>query len=141
MKDNTARETEKTKLSVYVLPETRARIDSLYKEKGFSCRSDFIESAINFFCGYLTAENYSDYFPEVIVSTVQGSLDSFENRMASILFKNAVELAMMMHITAANFRIDQDTLSRLRGKCVNDVKRLNGRIDFEDAVKYQKGDE
>ena len=47
----------------------------------------------------------------------------------------------MMHITAANFRIDQDTLSRLRGKCVNDVKRLNGRIDFEDAVKYQKGDE
>ena len=37
--------------------------------------------------------------------------------------------------------IDQDTLSRLRGKCVNDVKRLNGRIDFEDAVKYQKGDD
>ena len=65
----------------------------------------------------------------------------FENRISSLLFKNAVELAMMMHITAANFRIDQDTLSRLRGKCVNDVKRLNGRIDFEDAVKYQKGDD
>ena len=72
---------------------------------------------------------------------MQGTLDTFENRMASLLFKNAVELSMMMHITAANFRIDQDTLSRLRGKCVNDVKRLNGRIDFEDAVKYQKGDE
>lgn len=31
------------------------------------------------------------------------------------------------------------TLSRLRGKCVNEVKRLNGKISFDDAVRYQKG--
>ena len=55
------------------------------------------------------------------------------------MFKYAVELAMMMHVTAASFRVDEDTLSRLRGKCVNDVKKLNGRITFDDAVKYQKG--
>ena len=46
---------------------------------------------------------------------------------------------MMMHVTAANFRVDEDTLSRLRGKCVAEVKRLNGSISFEDAVRYQKG--
>ena len=46
---------------------------------------------------------------------------------------------MMMHVTAASFRVDEDTLSRLRGKCVNDVKKLNGRITFDDTVRYQKG--
>ena len=59
--------------------------------------------------------------------------------MASLLFKYAVELAMMMHVSAANFRVDEDTLSRLRGKCVNEVKRVNGQISFDDAVRYQKG--
>ena len=34
----------------------------------------------------------------------------------------AVELDMLMHVTAANFRVDEDTLSRLRGKCVKEVK-------------------
>lgn len=130
---------DKNKFALWMYPETLERVEKLYQEDGCKSRSEFIEKAINFYCGYLTAENYKEYFPEVIVSTVQGALDSFENRMASLMFKCAVELAMMMHVTAASFRVDEDTLSRLRGKCVNDVKRLNGRITFDDAVKYQKG--
>ena len=51
----------------------------------------------------------------------------------------SIELAMTMHVSAANFRVDEDTLARLRGKCVNEVKRLNGKISFDDAVRYQKG--
>ena len=131
----------KNKYMLYARPETIEKAEALYKAEGSKSRSEFIEHAIEFYSGYVNSNNSLDYFPEVIVSSVQGTLSTFENRIASLLFKNAVELAMMMHITAANFRIDQDTLSRLRGKCVSDVKRLNGRIDFEDAVKYQKGDE
>jgi len=135
------RESGKRKFSLWVHPSTLEKADRLYKTDNCKSLSEFIEKAILFYSGYVSAEDCRDFFPEVIVTTMQGTLDTFENRMASLLFKNAVELSMMMHITAANFRIDQDTLSRLRGKCVNDVKRLNGRIDFEDAVKYQKGDE
>lgn len=131
----------KNKYMLYARPETIEKAETLYKSEGSKSRSEFIEHAIDFYSGYINSNYSLDYFPEVIVSSVQGTLSTFENRIASLLFKNAVELAMMMHITAANFRIDQDTLSRLRGKCVNDVKRLNGRIDFEDAVKYQKGDD
>lgn len=130
---------DKNKFALWIYPETLERVEKLYRGDGCKSRSEFIEKTINFYCGYLTAENYKEYFPEVIVSTVQGALDSFENRMASLMFKCAVELEMMMHVTAASYRVDEDTLSRLRGKCVNDVKRLNGRITFDDAVKYQKG--
>ena len=132
-------EENKKKFALWIHPSAMEKVERLYQLDNCRSKSEFIEKAINFYCGYLTAENYKEYFPEVIVSTVQGALDSFENRMASLMFKYAVELAMMMHVTAASFRVDEETLSRLRGKCVNDVKRLNGRINFDDAVKYQKG--
>lgn len=132
-------EENKKKFALWIHPSAMEKVERLYQLDNCRSKSEFIEKAINFYCGYLTAENYKEYFPEVIVSTVQGALDSFENRMASLMFKYAVELAMMMHVTAASFRVDDDTLSRLRGKCVNDVKKLNGRITFDDAVKYQKG--
>ena len=132
-------EENKKKFALWIHPSAMEKVERLYQLDNCRSKSEFIEKAINFYCGYLTAENYKEYFPEVIVSTVQGTLDSFENRMASLMFKYAVELAMMMHVTAARFRVDEDTRSRLRGKCVNDVKKLNGRITFDDAVKYQKG--
>ena len=132
-------EENKKKFALWIHPSAMEKVERLYQLDNCRSKSEFIEKAINFYCGYLTAENYREYFPEVIVSTVQGALDSFENRMASLMFKYAVELAMMMHVTAASFQIDEETLSRLRGMCVNDVKRLNGRITFDDAVKYQKG--
>ena len=44
----------------------------------------------------------------------KGMLDLFENRMASLIFKLAVELSMFMHVTAATNEIDEESLSRLR---------------------------
>ena len=130
----------KEKLSVYVSPGTREKINALYKVHGFGCRSDFIESAINFYCGFVTANDCLDYYPAVIVSAVKGAMDSFENRISSLVFKQSVELAMLMNIMAATYNVDEDTLYKLRAKCVSEVKRLNGRISFEDVVRYQKGD-
>ncbi len=129
----------KRKFGLWVHPETLKKVDSTYKEDNCKSRSEFIENAINFYCGYIKSNQCLDYYPEVIVSSVKGVLDGFEDRMASLLFKNAVEQSMLMHIAAANFRIDENVLSRLRGKCVDDVKKLHGRISFEDVVKYQKG--
>ena len=130
---------QKTKIGVYLTPDTIAKVESLYKDDNAESRSIFIERAINFYCGYLTAENYREYFPSVILSTVKGTLDSFENRMAGLLFKMAVELSMMLHVTAANSEIDEESLTQLQGLCVSEVKRLNGKVSFEDARRFQKG--
>lgn len=130
----------KKKFALWVHPTALEKVERLYRLDNCRSKSEFIEKAILFYSGYVVSQDGRDYFPEAIVSTVQGSLDSFENRMASLMFKNAVELAMLMHIAAANFHVNEETLSRLRGKCVNDVKRLNGHISFDDAVKYQKGE-
>lgn len=129
----------KKKFALWTYPDTLERVEKLYRDEGCKSKSEFIEKAINFYCGYITAQNYSDYYPSVIVSTVKGTLDSFENRMASLLFKMSVELSMMLHVTASNNDIDEKTLSMLRGMCVKEVSRIRGTVSFDDAVKFQKG--
>ena len=130
---------KKQKFALWVYPETLKKIENNYRDDNCRSKSEFIEKAILFYTGYLTANDYRGYFPNVIVSTVKGSLDSMENRMASLLFKMAVELSMVLHVTAATNEIDDTTLSRLRGMCVEEVKRLHGSVSMEDAVKFQKG--
>lgn len=129
----------KQKFALKISPEVLDMVEKHYKEDGCGCRSEFMEKAILFYCGYLTAEDYRGYFPNVIVSAMQGTLDSLENRMANLLFKNTVELAMVLHVLAATQGIEEETLVDLRRMCVEDVKKINGTISLSDAVKFQKG--
>ena len=59
--------------------------------------------------------------------------------MSRLIFKLAVELAMTMNIIASANEIDRETLTKLRGECVKEVKRLNGSFSFDDAYDWQKG--
>ena len=57
----------------------------------------------------------------------------------SPLFKVAVELGAITHMLAAVHDIDDDTMIKLRAMCTDEVKRINGIINFEKAVRYQRG--
>lgn len=131
---------KKIRIPLWIYPSTEEKILKNYEADNCKSSSEFIEKAILFYCGYLASEEYKPYLPNVLVSTMQGSLDSFEDRMATLLFKIAVELSMILHVTAASNQIDEDTLSRLRGLCVNEVKRLRGSVRLDDAVRFQNGE-
>ena len=132
---------EKKKYAFYASPGQMKRIEQLYEADGCKSKTEFIEKAVDFYCGYLTAKDYKEYLPDIILTTIKGSLDAFETRMARSLFKLAVEVSLLMHIVAGTNDVDEDTLESLRGKCVQDCKKINGSISFEDAVKYQYGDD
>ncbi len=129
----------KSKFALWIYPETMEKVESLYQGDNCRSKSEFIEKAVNFYCGYLSAEKASDYLPDTIISAVRGSLDSLENRMANLLFKNAVEISMLLHVIAATNDVDDETLSSLRALCVQSVKKIHGTIRMEDAVRFQKG--
>ena len=131
---------KKIRIPLWIYPSVEDRIMKNFEVDNCKSPSEFIEKAIIFYCGYLASEEYKQYLPNVLVSTMQGSLDSFEDRMATLLFKIAVELCMVLHVTAATNQIDEDTLSRLRGLCVNEVKRLRGSVRLDDAVRFQNGE-
>ena len=134
-------DSRKKKFALWIYPETMEKIEREYKGDNCRSKSEFIEKAILFYTGFLAAKDYRNYLPNVVVSTMKGSLDSLENRMASLLFKLAVEIDMLLHVTAATEDIDEESLSRLRGMCVREVKGLHGKVTLEDAVRYQKGED
>lgn len=130
---------KKIRVPLWIYPSVQEKVESNYKKDNCKSQSAFIEKAILFYCGYLTAENYREYFPSIIVSTIKGSLDLFEDRIASLLFKLAVELSMSLHVTAATNEINGEALSKLRAMCVSEVKKIHGSISFDEAFDFQKG--
>lgn len=48
---------------------------------------------------------------------------------------------MMMNVLAAGMEISDEDLRQLRVRAVREVKQTNGRINFKDAIDYQRGEE
>ena len=74
----------------------------------------------------------------MITETVKAEIKGTEQRLARLLFKVAVELGKISNMLAAMNDVDEETLRQLQGMCVNEVRKINGIISYEDAVRFQK---
>ena len=126
----------KKRTTIWLSQDVMDRLDEMTKMDDSKSRSEFIERAIKFY-DRSTLEN--QYLPVAISSAVQGTVKSSEDRISKLLYKNTVELSMVMNVLSAIADVDNDTLKKLRVKCMNEVKATNGKISFEDINKYQKG--
>ena len=100
--------------------------------------SDFIAEAIEFYSGFLSNQNDTSFLPDAVADSMTKVMDPFTRKQGTLLFKIAVELTVLQNIIAANTQIDEATLQRVRGICVNEVKKLNGMITFDEAVRWQE---
>ena len=132
-------EDNKARIPLWLYPDTIRKADELFPKDNCKSRSEFIEKAIIFYSGYITSGENNKFLPSAITSSLAGIVENSENRMARLLFKLAVEMSMMMNVLASNAEIDETLLQKLRGKCINDVKKTTGSINLDEAVKYQKG--
>lgn len=139
MSENNKRKEPKRKFALWVKESSHDLVRKLYKSDNCSSQSEFIEKAILFYAGYLSAEENKSYLPNVVTSTLKSIVAESDNRQNRMLFKLSVEMAMMMNVIAAIQDIDKISLERLRGECVKEVKRLNGSFSFDDAVDWQRG--
>lgn len=128
----------KVKFALWAYPETLLDVKSHYKHDNCKSQSEFIEKAIKFYIGYLDEEKSVNYISPMITETVKAQIKGTEQRLARLLFKVAVELGKLSHITAAMNDVDDETLHSLHAMCVNEVRRINGIIDYEDASEYQQ---
>jgi metal-responsive CopG/Arc/MetJ family transcriptional regulator len=128
---------KRVRVGITILQEAIECADRNLKIANCKSRSEFIEKAISFYAGYLSANAHTDFLANVITTLVAGTVSVTENRLARLQFKEAVELAKLSHMLAAVSDVDDDTLRRLHVRCVDEVKRINGVVKFEDAVQYQ----
>ena len=128
----------KKRTAVWLSPGVIRRMDSWLEEDNCSTRSEFIEKALRFYMGYLATEDTSEYLSQALVDTLQGIVADNSNRLRTMIFKWCVELNMMGHTIAAHFRADPINRRELRAYAVDEVKRTNGQISFDQALDQQR---
>lgn len=129
---------EKARHTIWLTNDTWDLVGEDYRRDNCEARNEYIEKAIRFYSGYLRCENDTAFWPKILLSVMEGSMGVIASRIGKLLFKLAVEEAMMMHILSWDSDVDQETLRRLRTRCVNDVKSTNGQISFNEILQFQK---
>ncbi len=128
----------KNRHTVWLTDEAWNKVKNHYRTDNCSTQNEYIEKAIQFYSGYLDAEQVDSYLPRVLTEVLEGKLSALGSRTGKLLFKLSVEEAIMAQIVACGFDIDLDTLKKVRVNCIKDTKETNGEIDFEDALRFQK---
>ena len=128
----------KTKFPLWIYPQTIENVKNHYRHDNCKSQSEFIEKAILFYIGYLDEEKSVSYISPMITETVKATIKGTEQRLSRLMFKVAVELGKISNMLAAVNDIDEETLSQLQAMCVNEVRKINGIISYEDAVEFQK---
>ena len=140
MKNEQSRKEVKRKFALWARDSTLEKTKDWFQKDNCRSQSEFIEKAILFYIGYLSSNENQEYLPEVITSTLKGIVKESENKTSRMIFKLAVELAVTMNVIASDSNIDRQTLEKLRGSCVKEVKTLNGAFSFNDALDWQRGE-
>lgn len=129
---------EKVRFQMRIDPNTDRKIKAAIPLANCRSQNEFVEKALRFYCDYLSAGDCTAVAP-MYLSAIRATVQDTENRIARLLFKQSVELDMVMNVLAAGMEISEDTLQDLRGHCVRNVKKTNGSVTLEKAVEFQRG--
>lgn len=125
------------RVGIYMPESTYELAKTNYQSAGCKGISDYVCKAIHYYAELHSLKDCSHVVPDIITSTLKDIVRESDNRQGRLLFKMAVELTILQNIVAASNNIDAATLERVRGICVNEVKKLNGIISFDEAVRWQ----
>lgn len=128
---------EREKLAVRMEPELRERLERCYTIDGSRSRREYIENAIRFYTDYQELQGAQSLLPNEITTAIDGRLGMLEDRMASLLFKQSVELDMVVGVLSRALEMDEESLRRLRAESVKNVKQTNGRISLVQRLRRE----
>ena len=132
--------TENThKMTIRLSPVTEFRLERDYRMDGSRSKNEFIERAITRYQDLLEVEQ-NETLPTAIQSAIDGRLGMFEDRLARLFYKLAVEMDMGMSAILDCIQLDADYLRKLRSDSVKNVKATNGLLTFEQKAREQLDD-
>ena len=127
----------KTKYAIYLYPSQMEEIKNLMEQANAKSQSEFVSDAIRFYIGYLQQGKNVDYLAPIIAQTIKEEIGSTEKNISQILFKLAVESAMVAQVFATRIQVTDKQMDALRQTCSKIVATNNGIITFEDAYRFQ----
>ena len=126
----------KDRLTYRPEPETKQKIERWYQEDNCRSKNEFIEKAVNCYADMLAAGE-STTLPRAVQSAIDSRLKLFEDRIASLLYKQAVEMDMdmAMSILLQSLNVSEEVLRQERAKSIAAVKRTNGQLRLEQKLR------
>ncbi|MCR5653175.1 MAG: hypothetical protein K6F88_05170 [Ruminococcus sp.] len=107
-------------------------VEDNYKEDNCSSRSEYVSKAIEYYTGQLATQKNDQFISTKVASLLRSLIKESEHKTEKIVFKLAVEIAMMMHLIARSQNVSQEDLDWLRSKSIDDIKGTNGTLKFDD---------
>ena len=129
---------EKIRFQIRISPDTDQRIKAAMQIANCRSQNEFVEEAVRFYCSYISTGNDLDYLAPTLSSALTGIVHDSENRISRLLFKQTVELSMLMRIIADGLEINESRLPGLRAECVKDIRGTNGSLSLDDAVRTRR---
>ena len=129
----------KTKYAIYLYPSLVEEMETMMKDANADSKSEFVSNALRFYIGYLKQGKNVDYLAPIIAQAIKEEIRSTEKNISQILFKLAVESAMLAELQATQIRVNDEQMEQLRRMCSRIVAENNGIITLEKAIKHQQG--
>ena len=105
----------------YLPPEMSAKIEAHRCLEGKTTRSEFVDKAVNFYCGVLDADNDRAFLGDEIIKAMRAIVKDAEGRIFSHFRSQDISLSMLAVLFAAN-------LSGMQKEEIESLRR--------DAVEY-----
>ena len=133
-----AKKKEKVRTAIYIDKDILKRCDECLPLANVRSRNEFITEALRYYIGANFSQELENYTLQSVSQVIRSSISSMEDRIAKLLFKLNVSVEMLTHVSAyTNELVDDGTLGRLWAMSIENVKRTNGVIKYNDAVKFQ----
>ena len=129
----------KKKSAIYLYPSQMEEIKNLMDQANAKSQSEFVSDAIRFYIGYLQQGKNVDCLAPIIAQAIKEEIRNTEKNISQILFKLAVESAMLAEMQATQIRVNDEQMEQLRRMCSRIVAENNGIITLEKAIKHQQG--
>lgn len=123
---------------MYLDENTYLDVKETFRKDNCSSLTEFMERAVIYYLGYVNAERIVDYLSPTIMSSMKAASNENTTRLSRMLFKVAVEVAIMNNLVAAMIQFDPEQYGVLRRECENEVRRTNGEFGMEDAYRWQR---
>ena len=125
-------------IGLYIDMDEIKEVDLYLEKANCKTRNEFLAKAVRFYLTHLNAQSRSELLTPAFESVVAGAIKDSEKKIVRLVYKLAVEMAMMMNVINYHYRndIEKINLTELRKICSELVSETNGRFNFEDVYKF-----
>lgn len=136
---NQSAEKPKRIKKTYEFPYAIAELIESHKYVTNGCEIDFVSEAIRNHCADIDGEKSVDVMCERMAKLYRAEINNHSNRMAHLMFKMAVELAIQNHLLAAGYvDLTDHEMRQIRNKASDQVRKSRGFLSFEKALEEER---